>query len=291
MNENKLPISVIIVNYKTPELTLKALRALFASSILPAQVILVDNASQDETPRLVRQEFPQVNVIESQKNLGFAGGNNLGIKQATQSYLWFLNSDTETGKKSMEQMYNYLENNKKVGAVGPQLVYPNGELQSTGGFFPTICNVFYYLFPFTFFLPKSLRKKMRSIALFPQEIGESGLSLDYVTGAAIMVRKSVIDQIGGMPEEYFMYFEETDWCFQMRRAGWDLRIINTEPVMHVYGGSFKTKYDARRLKMFLSSLKKFVKKNYTGIKKIIILVETALFGWISIALKLLKSKI
>lgn len=291
MNENKLPVSVIIVNYKTPDLTLKALRALYASSQLPAQIILVDNASEDNTPELVRVEFPQVEVIENKKNLGFAGGNNLGIKQSTQPYIWFLNSDTETGKQSMEQMYTYLEHNKNIGAVGPQLVYPNGELQSTGGFFPTVCNVFYYLFPFTFFLSKTLRAQMHSIALFPQEVGEAGLPLDYVTGAAIMVRKSVIDQIGGMPEEYFMYFEETDWCFQMRKAGFELKVINTEPVMHVYGGSFKTKYDTRRLTMFLNSLKKFVKKNYTGYKKIMILAEVTLFGRISIVLKLLKSKI
>lgn len=291
MSENKLPVSVIIVNYKTPELTLKALRALFESSILPTQVILVDNASEDNTPELVRAEFPQVELIESKENLGFAGGNNLAIKKANQKYIWLLNSDTETGERSVEELAQYLSAHPEVGAVGPQLVYPTRDLQSVGGFFPSPSNVLYYLLPFTYFFPKKWRKKLHSIALFPQEISDDGLELDYVTGASLMVRREVVDRVGLMPEEYFMYFEETDWCYQMKQKGWKLKAVNCEPVMHVYGGSFKTKYDPRRLEMFIGSLKKFVKRNYRGIKKYIILLELFLFGRFSIVLKGLKEKV
>jgi len=288
MNENRLPISVIIVNYKTPELTLNALKALFLSSKLPSQVILVDNGSKDKTVELVKTEFPQVVIIESEKNLGFAGGNNIGIKRASQPYVWLLNSDTETGYKTMEQVYDYLVEHQDCGAVGPQLIYPTKELQSVGGFFPNILNIFYYLLPWPILLPNFLRKKLHSIALLPQMINNNGLQLDYVTGAAIMVRREVIDQIGLMPEDYFMYFEETDWCLQMKRYNWKVMVVRTDPVIHVYGGSFKSKRDAQRLYVFLSSLRKFVRRNYTGLKKIIILAEVFLFGRLSIIIKTLR---
>lgn len=287
--QNKLPVSVIIVSFNTKDLTRKALRALYNSGKLPEQVIVVDNGSKDGSAEMVKQEFPQALVIASQENLGFAKGNNLGIKQlATQPYIWLLNSDTETGRNSLEQLAAYMENHMEVGALGPQMVYPNQELQSAGGFFPSIANVFYYLFPVAFFLPKSWRKKLRSIAVFPQPIPAQGMDLDYITGAAALLRRSALDQAGLMPEDYFMYFEETDMCWRMKKAGWKMRAINVEPVMHVYGGSFKTKHDPRRLKLFQESLAKFVRKNYAGWKKFVILAEIFLFGRSSIFLKRLK---
>ena len=289
--DKKLPVSVILVSFNTKDLTRKALLALYNSGKLPEQVIVVDNDSRDGSVQMINDEFPEALLIESKENLGFAKGNNLGIKQlATQPYIWLLNSDTETSKNSLEQLVVYMENHREIGALGPQMVYPNKEFQSVGGFFPSAANVFYYLFPVAFFLPKSWRKKLRSIAVFPQQIPPQGLELDYVTGAAALLRRSALDQAGLMPEEYFMYFEETDMCWRMKQAGWKMMVINAEPVMHVYGGSFKTKYDPRRLKLFQGSLIKFVRKNYTGWKKRAILTEIFLFGGLSIFLKKLKTR-
>jgi hypothetical protein len=290
--ENKLPVSVIIVSFNTKDLTHRALQALYNSNKLPEQIILVDNNSQDGSGEMLRSEFPEVLLIESKENLGFAKGNNLGIKTfASQPYIWLLNSDTETGKNSLEQLVDYMENHPRVGALGPQMIYPNKELQSVGGFFPSISNVLYYFLPFVYFLPKSWRKKLKSMAIFPQLIPENGLELDYVTGAAVLLRREVLDQVGLMPENYFMYFEETDMCWRMKKNGWEIKVINTDPVMHVYGGSFKTKYDPRRLQLFQESLIKFIKKNYFGWKKILILGEVFLLGKISLFLKGLKEKI
>lgn len=288
--DKKLPVSVIIVSFNTRELTKKALQALYNSSKLPEQVIVVDNNSQDRSAQMVREEFPQALLVESKENLGFAKGNNLGIKTfANQPYVWLLNSDTETGKNSLERLVDYMENHPELGAIGPQMIYPNKELQSVGGFFPSVTNVFYYLIPLIFLLPKLWRRKLKSIAIFPQPIPEDGIELDYVTGAAVLLRRQALQQVGLMPEDYFMYFEETDMCFRMKELGWKMRVINCEPVMHVYGGSFKTKYDPRRLGLFQASLIKFVKKNYAGWRKSLILLEVILFGEISILLKRLKA--
>jgi GT2 family glycosyltransferase len=285
----KLPVSVVIVSFNTKDLTRKALQALYNSRVLPEQVILVDNNSHDGSAQMVREEFPQVLLVESKENLGFAKGNNRAIKEAAiQPFVWLLNSDTETGNRTLEQLFAYMEAHPEIGALGPQLIYPDNRLQSVGGYFPSILNVFYYLFPFLYFLPQAWRAHFKSIALFPQSIPERGLDLEYVTGAALLLRRTALDQVGLMSEDYFMYFEETDMCWRMKKAGWKIRAIPTDPVVHVYGGSFKSTYDKKRLKLFQESLAIFVKKNFSGMKKNIILLELFCFGNISILLKKFK---
>jgi len=285
----KLPVSVVIVSFNTKDLTRKALQALYNSHVLPEQVILVDNNSHDGSAQMVREEFPQVLLVESKENLGFAKGNNRAIKEAaTQPFVWLLNSDTETGNRTLEQLVAYMEAHPEIGALGPQLIYPDNRLQSVGGYFPSILNVFYYLFPFVYFLPQAWRAHFKSIALFPQSIPERGLDLEYATGAALLLRRTALDQVGLMSEDYFMYFEETDMCWRMKKAGWKIRAIPTDPVVHVYGGSFKSTYDKKRLKLFQESLAIFVKKNFSGMKKNIILLELFCFGNISILLKKFK---
>lgn len=288
--KNKVPVSVIVVNYKTPDLTTKALLALFASSVEPMQVILVDNNSGDGLLDRVKKEFPQVRLIANSDNVGFAKANNQAIRTVVnQPYVWLLNSDTETGEKSLEQLVAFMESHKDVGALSPQLVYPTREWQSVGGFFPSISNVFLYLIPLTFLFPKVLRRKLKSIALFPQALPKEGRELDYATGAAGLLRSEALKKVGLLGEEYFMYFEETDLCWQMKKGGWKVMAVDTDPVMHVYGGSFKTKYDPRRLGLFLNSLKTFIRKNYSGWKKPVMLAEIAVLGPLSLLLKRLKA--
>lgn len=282
-------MSVIVVNWKTPDLTCKALAALYHSTVMPEQVIMIDNASGDETVERVRREFPDVVVLENQENVGFAKANNQAIRTVVnQPYVWLLNSDTETGAHSLEQLAAYVESHPRVGAVGPQLVYPTRAWQSVGGFFPTPLNVLYYLIPFTWFLPAAWRRRLHSIALYPQPIPEAGLALDYVTGAAVLLRRSALSEVGLLAEEYFMYFEETDLCWRLHQAGWERRVIPTEPVMHVYGGSYKTAFDPRRLRRMLDSLQLFVNKNYRGARRFVISAEVKIIGPLSLMIKRLK---
>lgn len=291
MIEQKIvPVSVIIINYKTPELTINAIRALYKSTVIPAQIILVDNCSNDGCVDKVRKFFPSISIIENLNNVGFAKANNKAIREVVnQPFVWLLNSDTETGPKSLEMLYEYIIRYPKLAAVGPQLVYPTRELQSVGGFFPSLSNVFLYLLPLTFFFPKKIRRRFKTLALYPQPIPQEGKELDYVTGAACFLRKAALEQVGVLAEDYFMYFEETDLCFKLKQAGWGVRVVNTDPVMHIYGGSFKTRYDSHRLKLFLESLQIFVKKNYIGFRKWAIISEIKVLGPLSLVLKKLKS--
>ena len=284
------PIAVIVVNYKTPDLTRNALVALCNSTILPEQIIVVDNNSNDGLVELVRKDFARVEIIVNAKNVGFAKANNQAIRNVVkQPFIWLLNSDTETGRESLEQLYTYMEAHPRVAVVGPQLMYPGGEFQSVGGYFPSISSVFSYLLPVVAILPKKMRYQMKGVALYPQPLSVEVKDLDYVTGAACLLRKEALDEVGMLAEDYFMYFEETDLCFRLKKAGWKIRAINTDPVMHIYGGSFKTKYDSYRLKLFLQSLEIFVKKNYTGLKKWVMILEIKILGPLSLVLKKLKS--
>lgn len=289
MNQQKVPVSVIIVSFNTKDLTKKALVALRNSSILPEQIIVADNNSEDGSAEMIKKEFPEAVLFESRGNLGFAKANNLAIKDlANQPYIWLLNSDTETGRSTLKELFEYMRDHYDVGALSPLLIYPDGKLQSVGGFFPNIYNVFLYTFPISYFLPLFLRKRLKTIALYPQSMPNTGMKLDYVTGAAMFLRKEALDSAGLLGEEYFMYFEEVDLCWRLKKAGWKVMAVNSDPVTHVYGGSFKTKYDRKRLKLFLESLMIFVRKNYKGIKKYIILLEVLLFARLSIALKNFK---
>lgn len=287
---NKIPVSVIIVSFNTRDLTRKALLSLRGSNKQPAQIIVVDNDSHDDSVQMIKSEFPEVVLVENKENSGFAKANNLAIRMADQPYIWLLNSDAEAGKNTLGELYDYMEKNPKVGALSPQLIYPNKELQSFGGFFPGCLNVFLYLLPLSYLLPKQIKRRFKALAIYPQPIPEKGIELDYVTGAASFLRKEALDKAGLLGEDYFMYFEETDLCWRLKKTGWKVMAINTEPVMHVYGGSFKTRHDAKRLGLFLESLGKFVRKNYKGVKKNVILLEIWLFGRASIMLKSLKNK-
>ncbi len=286
----RVPVSVIVVNWKTPDLTCKALAALYNSTVAPEQIIMVDNASGDETVERVQREFPEVIILENQENVGFAKANNQAIRTVVnQPFVWLLNSDTETGAKSLAQLVEHISANPRVGAVGPQLVYPTRAWQSVGGFFPTPINVLYYLIPFTWFLPAAWRRRLHSLALYPQPIPETGLVLDYVTGAAVLLRRAALDKVGLLAEEYFMYFEETDLCWRLGQAGWECHVISTDPVMHVYGGSYKTAFDPRRLRRMLDSLWLFVNKNYRGPRRSVIAAEVKILGPLSLLLKRLKN--
>jgi GT2 family glycosyltransferase len=281
-----VPVTVVVVSFNTRELTRKAILALRDSVVLPEEIIVVDNNSTDGSKEMITEDFPEIRLVTNSENLGFARANNLAIGLAKEAkYVWLLNSDTEAGLKTLGELYDYMEANEKIGALEPQLVYPDSSGQSVGGFFPGILNVFLYLLPLFYFFPASFKRRLKSLALYPQELPVVGLELDYVTGAAMFLRKAALDQVGLLGEDYFMYFEETDLCWRLGRAGWQVRAIKTDPVMHVYGGSYKGRYDAKRLKIFLDSLKIFVKKYYSGPRKYIILAEVFLLGRLSLWIK------
>ncbi len=279
-------VVAIVVSFNTRELTRRALLALHKSSFSLKKIIVVDNASTDGSAEMVKAEFPDVVLIVNEANLGFGKANNRALQNCLdETYGWLVNSDTEVHEETLQSLVGYLDNHPKVAMVGPQMVYPDGTLQSVGGYFPTFFNVLRYLLPVTSFLPSRVRAWFHDMAVFPQTIPPDGLPVDYATGAACLLRMSALKEVGFLGEEYFMYFEETDLAWRLKRKGFDVRVIATPPVMHVYGGSYTRTHDAERLKHFLLSLSLFVRKQYTGLRKFSLLALITLFGRVSVFIK------
>ena len=175
------------------------------------EVIVVDNASKDDEATIIEQRYPQVKVIRSEQNLGFAGGNNLGIKTAKGKYLFFINNDTllRHQTSNLRHLVNRLESSDKIGAVCPKIrfAWGNHPIQYAG---------------YTPLSPITMRN--HSIGFGEEDHGqyETAHPTPYAHGAAMMVKREAIDKAGIMPECYFLYYEELDWSMMIRHAGYDI---------------------------------------------------------------------
>lgn len=206
-------VAIIIVNYKGRSDTLECLASLQDLTYPCVKVIVVDQASGDETPEAVRTRFPKICVIENQVNNGFAGGNNIGIQKALSDgadYIFLLNNDTTVAPNLLEPLVAVAENDSKVGMVGPMMLY-HVEPEMVWAFGAT------------------MGAKGESILLHQGErandVPQKLLESDFVVGCGLLVRRTVCETIGLMDDRFFLYYEETDWCARVKAAGW--RIVST----------------------------------------------------------------
>jgi GT2 family glycosyltransferase len=210
----KMPlVSIITVNYKQPVVTGELLKSLAQISYPKLEVILVDNEQAFSDEGYYQQLFPGVNLINSPKNLGFAGANNLGIKAAKGEYLFFLNNDTELENGVIEKLLKAFDC-PKVGAVSPVLRYAENpeEIQFAG---------YTSIHPFT-----GRNTPLKSLA--SPTLAET----PYFHGAAVMIPKKVLLEAGNMAEDYFLYYEELDWSQRIREAGYQLKVLKSTQVLH-----------------------------------------------------------
>lgn len=225
-------ISVIILNYNTRDLTRVCLAALHATNTGPyrMEIILCDNGSQDGSIEMVRKEFPGVVIIDNKKNLGFAAGNNPGIRRAAGRYVLLLNSDTEVPLTALADMIAFMDRYPAAGAGTAALLLPDGSMDpACHRGFPTPWVSFTYL--------SGLEKLFSASRLFGEyHQGYKRLSevheVDCISGAFFMVRREVVERVGLLDEEYFMYGEDIDWAFRIRKAGWKILFNPHVTVLH-----------------------------------------------------------
>ena len=209
------------------------------------EVIVVDNASTDQSSEMVQKEFPKVVLIKNKKNLGFAAGNNVGIKKAKGEYILLLNSDTKLVEDSLTKMVSFMGKNPKIGISSCQLKGEDGEIQPSGGFFPSIFRVFALMF-FLDDIP-FLGSLIKSFHPHPPEFCtrdpwyKSAHFQDWVTGAFFLVRRKVIDETGLLDENFFMYVEEMDYCFRAKKKGWQVFYTPASKIIHLGGQSGTSK--------------------------------------------------
>lgn len=258
-------VGVAIVSFNTRDLLAACLESLQACS-LPLQIVVVDNASADGSAELVRRRFPQVTLIEAGRNLGFAAATNLAIctvrrEHPALEYVLLLNPDTVVCAGAIENLVAFLDAHPRVGIVAPRLLNPDGTLQPAAFRFPTLAMTLLDLFPPGEVLPGRLYNSWWH-GRYPQEqSGDAPFPIDHPLGACMLVRCTVIDQVGLLDEGYFMYAEEIDWCYRVRRAGWAIWQAPAARVVHV-GGAATSQFRARMLVALYASRLRFFRKHY-----------------------------
>lgn len=254
---DRLELAVIVVSYNTREMLRGCLRSIFSSNLggIMLSVVVVDNASHDGSPDMVRADFPQVCLLEPGENLGFTAANNLALRtlgfpmdpsphQSTSSstdYVFLLNPDTDLPPGSLALMVAFLESNPTVGGCGAHLRYGDGRFQHGAFHFPTLAQVLMDLLP-VHKVPGGHRLLDSGLnGRYPQGLWNGGVPfpVDFVLGAALLVRGEAIRQVGGLDEGFFMYCEEMDWCLRLGEAGWPVYAVPNALVFHFEGQSSK----------------------------------------------------
>lgn len=253
-------LSIVIVTWNAKAVLLDALESIDReirsredAGRIEAETLVVDNGSVDGTLEAVAERFPWAEVIALPKNVGFAAGNNVGLRRAKGRYAVLLNSDTVVLPDSLERCVRYLDAHPEVGVVGPQLVNPDGSAQNCIHNYPSLV---------TELVPKGLLE-----TLFPRRFPSKRyaraepIEVEAVLGACLFVRREVLESVGPMPEDYFFFLEETDWCFRIREAGWRIVHVPDARVVHVFGASTKKKLPAETRIEYHRSLYHFFRKN------------------------------
>ena len=249
-------LSIIIVSWNVADLLRDCLRSIDQNrGELVLEVIVVDSASADKSVAMVSAEFPWVTVLAQSENVGFPRGNNIGMEVATGDALLLLNPDTKIVGNALAVMLAYLDQNEDIGLIGPQLLNPDGSHQSSRRRFPTVMTG---LFESTWL--QSLAPRSMMSRYFATDLSDDATSdVDWVTGACMLTRRAVVDQVGGMDAAYFMYSEELDWCKRIKDAGWRVVYLPTATVVHHIGKSSEQAVTARHINFNRAKLRYFRK--------------------------------
>lgn len=278
-NQTKL-LSIILVSYNTKDILRNCLKLVFKYiGEIKAEIIVVDNASTDGSAEMVKNEFPEADLIISTQNLGFAGGNNLAIEKATGKYFLFLNSDVYLKAGVLDSTIKHMENNSRCGILGVKLVGEDGENQPSARMFPNAWFKFTVLSGIASRFPGS---KILGGPDYPWWDHSEIRSVDWVPGAYLLTRKEVVDKVGPLDERYFLYYEETDFCLQTKRAGWDVIFYPYAEVIHLGGESSKTtnkqisKSGKQLIDIRVNSEQRYYWKNY-GLKRLLTAIGIEIF--------------
>jgi len=262
--QEEISLSLIILSWNTLDITIDCVDSLLEHPPnVPWELILIDNASSDGSAGALGKKYgtiPHIKFIANDVNLGFTGGNNQGMELARGKIIGLLNSDTVISKDALTDLYKYLVEHQQVAVVGPWLTLDDGSPTTSFGYFPGFWSVLT-----TAFLPGWIWGNARkALGVRPAESMTEPVSVDYVSGAAFFIKREVIDKVGMLDSEtFFAYFEETDLCLRIKKAGWQVRFMPSVKIIHLEGKSFE-KMTAHRRIMQYDSAKKFFKKHYSA---------------------------
>jgi N-acetylglucosaminyl-diphospho-decaprenol L-rhamnosyltransferase len=239
-------VAISLVNTGNRELLLACLRSLAG---VDAEIVVLDNASEDGSAAAVREHFPDVRVIEQDFRAGFGANHNTVIRATTARYVYVLNEDTTAGDWALERLTAFLDEHPRVGALGPRLVYPDGRHQASAWRFPTPAVA-------VLSLPTLGRLGVE------QSKGRTPRDVDWLMGAALIVRRDALETAGLFDEGFFLYSEEVDLCYRLKRAGWRVCYFPGATVVH-HESQFSAGIPARRINEMWRSRHRYWHKHHS----------------------------
>jgi len=263
-----MDLSIIIVSFNTKKLTEECIESVVKNTKdISYEFMVMDNASADDSVEMLKslsKKFP-LTLIENKDNIGFGAANNQGMKKAGGRYLLLLNSDTLIKDNVLGEMVDWMDKNPKVGISSCALKNKDGSLQGTGGYFPNLFRVFCWMFflediPFLSKLIKPYHPMHPNSPFYKgEEFFKKSQQRDWLTGAYLLFKKEVFDDVGYFDKDYFMYVEEVDYAFKTKEKGWQVWFLPKWSIIH-YGGASGTSEFATLSEY--KSLKVFYKKHY-----------------------------
>jgi GT2 family glycosyltransferase len=221
-------LSIVIVHYETPRLLQQCLTSIFAASTEQSfEVVVIDNASKDTELQQVIPKFRGVTFQLNKVNVGFAAACNQAIRMCRGRYVWILNPDTVVTPNEFPQLVSFMAAHPLVGACGPRLVYPNGELQLSCRKFPTLFTLALRIFRLNRFISRSVR-----LYLMADWDHASIKEVDWVIGGCMLLRREAIEEIDLFDEGFFMYYEDIDLCYRLKQKGWKVYYHSEVSVVH-----------------------------------------------------------
>lgn len=228
-------ISIIIVSWNARDYLRDCLDSIYQTGESCIQeIIVVDNASKDGSPEMVAEHFPEVTLIKSEENLGFARANNLAMEHAKGSIFALVNSDVIVHEGCLEKLAVFLDDHSDIGMVGPRVTGGDGNLQRTCRKMPTFWNTVCRILVLDRIFPDW---QIFSGFEVPYSSYDKYMEAEVLSGCFCVARKKAVDEVGGMDERFFFYAEDIDWCKRFRDAGWKLMFVPEATATHFGGGS------------------------------------------------------
>lgn len=253
-------LTISIVNDNNRELLRGCLRSIYEHAGKPSfEVYVVDNASSDNSAEMVRQEFPQVHLICNHVRRGFSANHNLVLRQGTGRYFLLLNDDTVVMSEALVDLVRFMDEHPEAGVVGCKLLNPDGMLQRTANRFPTLAFGLLEILSINHLWPNN---PIHRHNIYSRWDRNSLREVDAVSGACLMVRREAMAQAGLLDENFFLYIEEVDWCYRIKKANWRVYYSPHAQVIH-YGGQSTKKLNRDTLdSIYWESFLYFYKKHY-----------------------------
>ena len=266
-----IDLSIVIVNWNTREDLLICLESLVQKGgHVSKEIFVIDNGSQDGSGKEVRKCFLNVHLIENLQNVGFARATNQGIMASSGRYLLLLNPDTQIKEGTLETLTAFMDAHPEAGVAGAQLLNSDGSKQNSIANFPSLATELLNKNVLRWFFPKTFPGKEKDYV--------GPLEVDSVIGACMIVRRQALDQVGPLDEDYFLFLEETDWCYRMKKVGWKVYHVPQAEIYHFQGRSAGIEREKAKIEYYQSRYL-FFKKNRGRLQWFILLIGLVLRLW------------